>query len=70
MLHHHERIDPDADATLRAESGALKAVLTGSAVLAEQVEAGAVHIDGDASALERLSGLLDDFRTWFNIVEP
>lgn len=70
VLHHHDRVDPDADATLRAESAVLKSVLAGTSVLADEVAAGRVQVEGDVSVFERLRGLLDDFRMWFAIVEP
>lgn len=71
VLHHHaDRQDPDADVTLRSTSAVVKGVLAGNAVLQDEVDAGRAQVVGDASALERLRGLLDDFHAWFPIVEP
>jgi len=71
VLHHHDdRQDPDADVTLRSTSAVVKGVLAGNVVLQDEVDAGRATVEGDAATLERLRGLLDDFRTWFHIVEP
>jgi alkyl sulfatase BDS1-like metallo-beta-lactamase superfamily hydrolase len=37
---------------------------------AELTAAGVLEADPDASALERLLGLLETFDLWFNIIEP
>ena len=47
-----------------------KAMLAGATTLAAEVDAGRITIDGDATVFDRLVGLLDDFHTWFPIVEP
>ena len=71
VLHHHaDRRRDDAQATLRASSADFKAMLAGATTLAAEVDAGRITIDGDATVFDRLVGLLDDFRTWFPIVEP
>jgi alkyl sulfatase BDS1-like metallo-beta-lactamase superfamily hydrolase len=71
VLHHHtDRRDPEADLTIRGDGTALKAVLAGLATLDDQVARGSLELVGDVTAFERLVGLLDEFRTWFPIVEP
>jgi alkyl sulfatase BDS1-like metallo-beta-lactamase superfamily hydrolase len=71
VLHHHaDRRSDDAQATLRASSSTFKAMLAGATTLATEVDAGRIQLDGDTTAFDRLIGLLDDFRTWFPIVEP
>ncbi len=71
VLHHHaDRQRPTADATLHASSAVFKDLLSGAGTLADLLATGAVVIDGDQDALGRLVELLDDFHTWFPIVEP
>ena len=71
VLHHHaDRQRADADLTLRGSTASFKAVLAGAATMDDEVAAGRLHLDGDTDTFRRLVGLLDDFRTWFPIVEP
>jgi hypothetical protein len=48
----------------------IHAMLAGATTLEAEVDAGRIQLDGDTTAFDRLIGLLDDFRTWFPIVEP
>ena len=71
VLHHHAgRQRDDADATLRAGTAVFKSVLAGVTTLAAERASGRIVVEGDEGAFDRVVGLLDDFRTWFAIVEP
>lgn len=71
VLHHHaDRQRDDAHATLHAPTATFKALLAGATTLDDELAGGRLRIDGDASVLTRVVELLDDFHTWFPIVEP
>ncbi|HTN99475.1 MAG TPA: alkyl sulfatase dimerization domain-containing protein [Microthrixaceae bacterium] len=60
----------DADLTLSTASETFKAVATRTADLADAVADGRLEARGDLGAMEELLGLLDEFKFWFNIIEP
>jgi len=71
VLHHHaDRQRADAHATLHAPVAVFKDVLSANSTLSEQIERGHLTVDGDQDAFSIVVGLLDDFHTWFPIVEP
>ena len=71
VLHHHaDRQRGDAHATLRTSVAVFKDVLSSNSTLSEQIELGRASVDGDQAAFPTLVGVLDDFHTWFPIVEP
>lgn len=57
-------------ATINAARSAIDAVILGQATFAQQIESGAISIEGDGEAFARFLGLLDEFDFWFNIVTP
>jgi len=68
----HANVPPpdDADAKITLTRAALNEILLGQKTVQQQVEAGAVRIEGDAGALPELLGMRDTFEFWFNIVTP
>jgi alkyl sulfatase BDS1-like metallo-beta-lactamase superfamily hydrolase len=64
------RQDPDADATLTMTRGALEAIVLGEQTFDSSIEDGTIELDGDATKVSELLGLLDTFEFWFNIVTP
>lgn len=71
VLHHFaDRTDDRAGLTVRLPSAAFKQIVVGAATLSDEVDAGRAQVTGDIGVLATLTGLLDDFHTWFNIVEP
>ena len=73
VLHHHRGPRPgSADLELSMPSATFKQLVVGGLSL-DAVSAdgtGEVSVQGDREVLDTLAGLLDDFRTWFHIVEP
>ncbi|MGW6456546.1 alkyl/aryl-sulfatase [Streptomyces sp. NPDC055078] len=59
---------PDASVTWEHES--FHKVLCGASDLRSEIDAGAVRIQGDVSALTGLFDLLDEFPFWFPVVTP
>lgn len=71
VLHHH--VGPRAgtpDLALHMGATAFKHLVVGRRTLDELAAHDEVQVEGDRATLERLVGLLDDFRMWFHIVEP
>ncbi|MEW6555280.1 MAG: alkyl sulfatase dimerization domain-containing protein [Actinomycetota bacterium] len=62
--------DVTPDAVLALTRSALNEILTQQANVADKVSSGEVTIEGDASKLAEVFGLMDDFDPWFNIVTP
>ena len=60
----------DADVTVTLDRASLNKVLGGTSTASDLVKSGDAKIDGDASALTDLAGMLVDFPFWFNIVTP
>ncbi len=58
------------DAVLTLTRTALNEILTQQANVADKISSGEVSIEGDASKLAEIFGLMDDFDPWFNIVTP
>lgn len=71
VLHHDvSRQSDDADATVTlTREGLLAMTMLGVPVTALE-KTGAINIDGAATAVQDLVGLLDTFEFWFNIVTP
>ena len=71
VLHHFSgRADERAGLTVRLSSAAFKQIVVGATTLADEEAAGRATVNGDVEVLARLTALLDDFHTWFHIVEP
>jgi alkyl sulfatase BDS1-like metallo-beta-lactamase superfamily hydrolase len=71
VLNHSKGVrPPDPTATVSCERSALDAVILGRETFADQVEAGAIRVDGDAGAFTDFLWLLDEFEFWFDIVTP
>lgn len=68
--HEDGALADDADASIEVARPSLERVMAGEATLEELVADGDAALSGDAGALTRLSGLLDDFEFWFPIVTP
>jgi alkyl sulfatase BDS1-like metallo-beta-lactamase superfamily hydrolase len=64
----HALAEPDA--SVRMTRATLDRLVAAEAAVADAVAAGEIQADPDASALEQLLDLVDEFRLWFNIVEP
>ncbi|MGB3411999.1 MAG: alkyl sulfatase dimerization domain-containing protein [Microthrixaceae bacterium] len=65
-----DRQAEDAAATLAMTSSVFKSVVTRSTDLSDAVSSGQIDVAGDIGALDELMGLLDEFKFWFNIIEP
>ncbi len=61
---------PDADATVTLTRAGLSALATKQVSPAEAVSSGLIAMRGQAENLDRLLGLIDDFKFMFPIVEP
>lgn len=64
------RQDPAADATLKLSELSFKRLMSAQAEAGALMEAGELVVEGDASALARLAGLLDPFERRFPLVTP
>lgn len=64
------RQSADADVTLTTTSAVFKSIAVRQLVVADGVASGDVAAAGDVSAFEEMMGLFDEFRFWFNIIEP
>lgn len=78
VLHHWaDRRVEDVDATIKGTASAFKALVASGQLLDDVIrpatdggsDSGLV-VDGDLDAVRTLLGLLDDFQTWFPIIEP
>ncbi|MEI2699948.1 MAG: alkyl sulfatase C-terminal domain-containing protein [Microthrixaceae bacterium] len=71
VLNHYEttRATP-VDLTITGPTDAVKALLVGTDDLDEATAAGRLAVMGNATAWVRFVSMLDEFRTWFHIVEP
>ena len=64
------RHDPHAEATITTTRRTLLEVISQSATFLNEIQAGNISIEGDATALITVLGNLDTFQTNFAIVEP
>ncbi|MBJ7461428.1 MAG: MBL fold metallo-hydrolase [Ilumatobacteraceae bacterium] len=64
------RHDPQAAATITTTRRTLLEVISQSATFLDEIQAGNISIEGDATALITVLGNLDTFQTNFAIVEP
>jgi alkyl sulfatase BDS1-like metallo-beta-lactamase superfamily hydrolase len=64
------RHDPKAAATITTTRRTLLEVISQSATFLDEIQAGNISIEGDATALITVLGNLDTFQTNFAIVEP
>jgi alkyl sulfatase BDS1-like metallo-beta-lactamase superfamily hydrolase len=69
-LNHWPVLDDDVDATLTMDRPTLTAVLSNPESMADLLGSGAITIDGDATALATLFGVLEQPTPGFNIIEP
>jgi alkyl sulfatase BDS1-like metallo-beta-lactamase superfamily hydrolase len=58
------------DATVRMTRATLDRLVAAETTVAEAAATGGIEADPDPSTLGRLLDLVDEFRLWFNIVEP
>lgn len=56
--------------TVTMTRGTLNRILNGETGFADAVRDGGIHLDGDAAAFTTMLGMLDSFKSNFNIVEP
>jgi alkyl sulfatase BDS1-like metallo-beta-lactamase superfamily hydrolase len=63
-------LDPDTDAVLTLSRDTLTSILVDPASAAASMEDGSLRIDGDAGALARLFGLLEQPQPGYNLIEP
>jgi alkyl sulfatase BDS1-like metallo-beta-lactamase superfamily hydrolase len=70
LNHSLGRQDPAADATLTMTRASLNDIILGASTFDQSISSGAIGLNGDASAVHELLGLLDTFEFWFNIVTP
>jgi linear primary-alkylsulfatase len=60
----------DPTSTVTTTRSAIDAVILGQASFSDQIENGAITIEGGDGAFQDFLGLLDSFEFWFNIVTP
>ena len=60
----------NADATVTLDRSTLDNIMLGEQTFEDAISSGAVTVDGEASKLTDLLGMLDTFDFWFNIVRP
>lgn len=65
-----EKHDTNADASVTMTRATLIDVVTQATSFMDEIEAGNIKIDGDATALLNIFGNLDTFTPGFNIIEP
>lgn len=70
LNHSPDRQDPNADATLMLTRTSLNEIILQTSTLDEEIESGAVQVDGSVERVHELVSLLDSFEFWFNIVTP
>lgn len=70
LTHRKAPAAEDADATIRLSRSTMDAISLGQARFDAAVADGSITIDGDAAAVRRVFGNLDEFDTMFNIVTP
>ncbi|MES2028083.1 MAG: alkyl sulfatase dimerization domain-containing protein [Pseudomonadota bacterium] len=70
LTHTSGKLSDKADASVRLTRAALDAITLKQKTFAESVAGGAVSLDGDPVKLRELFGMLDEFPTGFEIVEP
>lgn len=63
-------LDPDVDATLTMSRSTLTSMLSDPSSIASSLGDGSLVIDGDADALGKLFGLLEQPNPAYNIIEP
>ncbi len=68
--HYDGARDTSVELSVTGTTEAVKALLVGSDDLGDATAAGRLAVVGDVTAWERLVSMLDDFHTWFHIVEP
>jgi alkyl sulfatase BDS1-like metallo-beta-lactamase superfamily hydrolase len=61
---------PNVAATVELTRATLDDVTLGNTTFAKAIQAGDIKITGDAQALQRVLGLMDEFKLMFNIVTP
>lgn len=64
------RHEPDASVAVTTTRRTFIDVVTQATTFVEQVQAGAISLEGDPGALQTIFGNLDQFAPWFAIVEP
>ena len=70
LSHTQGRQAPKADATITMDRVALNRIILGQSNLQQEIDAGAVKIQGNKEALGEMLALFDKFDFWFNIVTP
>ena len=70
LTHVTNQQSAQADVTLTLARATLTAVLLGEQTFGQAAQAGAITVGGNAARLNELSGVMDDFRAMFEIVEP
>ena len=70
LTHRAGPLDPNADAGLKLTRAALDAISTKQRTFPDSIASGDVAVSGNPLKLSELFGLLDEFTTDFEIVEP
>ena len=70
LNHSLDRTADDADATITLTRTALDRVLLGETTLLAEAEGGEIKVEPDVKPLAELLELLDEFKIWFNVIEP
>lgn len=70
LSHVMGRLADDADVTITLTRDALNRFILGEASFDAQAESGEISLAPDLGPLDALLGLLDEFKLWFNIIEP
>ena len=70
LSHTQGRQAPKADATITMDRVALNRIILGQSNLQQEIDAGAVKIQGKKEAMGEMLSLFGKFDFWFNIVTP
>ncbi len=70
LNHHTGSREGDPDLVLTGPTQAVKALLVGTDELVTASAEGRLDVTGDVAVWERFLEMLDEFTTWFHIVEP
>jgi alkyl sulfatase BDS1-like metallo-beta-lactamase superfamily hydrolase len=70
LNHLLDRTAANPDATITLTRTSLDRVLLGETTLLAEAEGDEITVEPDVAPLTELLGLLDEFKIWFNVIEP
>jgi alkyl sulfatase BDS1-like metallo-beta-lactamase superfamily hydrolase len=70
LNHSLDRTADAADATITLTRTALDRVLLGETTLLAEAKEGEISVEPDVQPLAEVLELMDEFKIWFNVIEP